>query len=176
MDAWKRVNPSIDAFCGDYFSVKTEAVVSPGNSFGFMDGNLDYAISEKLGWDIQRRLQEQIRDQFNGELLVGQAVAVSVENNPDWLAVVCAPTMRVPMAIDPINIYLATRAAVRCAIGWGFESLTLPGMGMGCGKVAPEIGVMMMRNGIHDALHPKPFPASWKEAQVRHFNGERQCD
>lgn len=35
---------------GDIFSLKTDCVVSPANSFGFMDGSLDFAISMKLGW------------------------------------------------------------------------------------------------------------------------------
>jgi hypothetical protein len=32
---------------GDFFSLKTDCVVSPANSFGFMNGALDLAISKK---------------------------------------------------------------------------------------------------------------------------------
>ncbi len=46
--------------CGDFFSLQTDCVVSPANSFGFMDGALDLAISKKLGWQVQEKLQKQI--------------------------------------------------------------------------------------------------------------------
>jgi len=48
--------------CGDFFSLKTDCVVSPANSFGFMDGGLDLAISNKLGWQVQKKLQKQIQE------------------------------------------------------------------------------------------------------------------
>ena len=32
---------------GDITSLECDAIVSPSNSFGFMDGGLDYAISER---------------------------------------------------------------------------------------------------------------------------------
>ena len=42
---------------GGFFDLETECVVSPANSFGFMDGGLDLVISDTLGWQIQRKLQ-----------------------------------------------------------------------------------------------------------------------
>ena len=36
------------------------AVVSPANSFGFMDGGLDYKLSERFGWALQERLQRRL--------------------------------------------------------------------------------------------------------------------
>ena len=45
---------------GDFFSLKTDCVVSPANSFGFMDGGLDLVISRKNGWHLQDKLQVQI--------------------------------------------------------------------------------------------------------------------
>ena len=44
---------------GDLTEVSCDAIVSPANSFGFMDGGVDYAISMRLGWDLQNDLQDQ---------------------------------------------------------------------------------------------------------------------
>ena len=47
---------------GDITTIKCDAIVSPANSFGFMDGGLDYALSERFGWNLERRLQQQIKE------------------------------------------------------------------------------------------------------------------
>jgi hypothetical protein len=58
-DQWKtHFNDCNDVtiHCGDYFALKTDCVVSPANSFGFMDGGLDFQISEKIdNWSNKKR-------------------------------------------------------------------------------------------------------------------------
>ena len=61
---------------GDLTEVDCDAIVSPANSFGFMDGGVDYAISVRLGWDLQFSLQEKIKALPEGELLVGKAMVI----------------------------------------------------------------------------------------------------
>src|SRR5262245_27454343 len=39
----------------------TDAVVSPANSFGFMEGGVDWAYLQFFGMELQRRLQMMIR-------------------------------------------------------------------------------------------------------------------
>jgi O-acetyl-ADP-ribose deacetylase (regulator of RNase III) len=147
-----------------------DAVVSPANSFGFMDGGVDWAYLEFFGMDLQRRLQMVIRLQKFQELLVGTAVAVPTyhEAIPYLIA---APTMRVPKIItDPADIMLATRAAVRVAGDFRFKQIVMPGMGTGCGQVPPGVAARAMRAGIEAALRDTPYrPYSWQEAQERHF-------
>jgi len=41
-----------------------------------MDGGLDYALSEHFGWDLEKNLQEKIRQLPEGELLVGRALVI----------------------------------------------------------------------------------------------------
>ena len=75
-DAWQR-------FCGEFDFVEVQrgsilqlscdAVVSPANSFGFMDGGVDMLYSQYFGWKVQERLQNQILSRHHGELLVGAA-------------------------------------------------------------------------------------------------------
>ena len=61
---------------GSILDVRCDAVVSPANSFGFMDGGIDHAYSYRFGWGVQRRLQQVIGIRHHGELLVGRAEAV----------------------------------------------------------------------------------------------------
>lgn len=46
---------------GNILLVKADAIVSPANSFGFMDGGIDWSISEMLDWKIQPIVQQAIR-------------------------------------------------------------------------------------------------------------------
>jgi len=81
-DAWREAFYGCDdvkVYHGDFFDLKTDCVVSPANSFGFMDGSLDYVISSELGWHIQDKLKQQIKDKYDGELLVGQAELVKTD-------------------------------------------------------------------------------------------------
>jgi len=146
-----------------------DAAVSPANSFGFMDGGVDWAYLQFFGVELQRRLQMVIRLQKFQELLVGAAVAVPTyhEAIPFLIA---APTMRVPKVItDPADIMLATRAAVRVATDFRFDHVVMPGMGIGCGRVPPDVAARAMRAGIEAALREVPHrPISWQEAQERH--------
>ena len=66
--------PAVEIIQGDICQIPCDAVVSPANSFGFMDGGLDHALSERFGWDLQERLQEEISGLPVGELLVGQTL------------------------------------------------------------------------------------------------------
>jgi O-acetyl-ADP-ribose deacetylase (regulator of RNase III) len=147
-----------------------DAVVSPANSFGFMDGGVDWAYLQFFGMELQTRAQMIIRLQQFQELLVGSAVVVPTYNEAIRFLIV-APTMRVPKIItDPADVMLATRAAIRMACNFRFDHIVMPGMGTGCGQVAPDIAVRAMRAGIEAGLRDIPRrPYSWREAQERHF-------
>jgi O-acetyl-ADP-ribose deacetylase (regulator of RNase III) len=148
----------------------TAAVVSPANSFGFMDGGVDWAYLQFFGEQLQTRVQLVIRLQKFQELLVGSAVAVPTYHEAIRFLIV-APTMRVPKIItDPADVMLATRAAVRVATDFRFDHIVMPGMGTGCGQVAPNIAARAMRAGIEAGLRDMPRrPYSWREAQEWHL-------
>lgn len=159
---------NVQVIHGSIFDQKVDAIVSPANSFGFMDGGLDYHISANLGWDIQTNLQEYIKNNTHGELLVGQAVAISTTHNKIPF-VISAPTMRVPtiLGAQSINVYLATKAALHCMITNKLNSIAIPGMGTGVGKVPVGICASQMRRAYED-IFSGTFPKSWKDAQNRH--------
>ena len=81
---------------GDIFGVAVDAVVSPANCFGFMDGGIDRVYSERFGWHVQDRLREVIARVWDGELPIGLALVVETEA-AGIRFVVAAPTMRAPV-------------------------------------------------------------------------------
>ena len=62
-NAWKfyfNDFPNVELLEENICNTDCDAIVSPANSFGFMDGGLDYQLSEKYGWDLQEKLQSII--------------------------------------------------------------------------------------------------------------------
>jgi len=158
--------------CGDFFSLKTDCVVSPANSFGFMDGGLDLAITNKLGWQVQEKLQNQIIEKYSGELLVGQAelVQTEVEEIPFCIS---APTMRVPLILrDTVNVYLASKAIFRLLKTENrITTVSISGLGTGAGKVPYEVCAKQMKQAYTEVwLNKSSFPHTWQEAQTSHIS------
>ena len=166
---------------GDFFSLKTDCVVSPANSFGFMDGALDLAISKKIGWQVQEKLQKRIATSFyNGELLVGQAILIETENS-EIPYCISAPTMRVPLILkDSVNVYLAAKAIFTLLIKVNSEAwvsnheeligtVTISGLGTGVGKMPYDICARQMKTAYDDFwMNKYSYPSTWFEAQKRH--------
>lgn len=179
---WKKVCtglPDVVVQQGSIFEVECDALVSPANSFGFMDGGIDLAISRFFGWHVQQRLQERIRARHHGELLVGQAELIPTDHaRIPW--VIAAPTMRVPQVLGAsMNPYLAMRAVLllirddRLADGRPVSELVrtvaVPGLGTGVGRVPSGICARQMRAAIADVLLGEAaFPDSWGAAKERH--------
>jgi O-acetyl-ADP-ribose deacetylase (regulator of RNase III) len=182
VQAWQNICGGLENVTvqyGSIFDVSCDAIVSPANSFGFMDGGLDYSISGFFGWHIQKRLQELIRTKHYGELLVGTAEIVETDH-PKIPYVISAPTMRVPMILcDSVNPYLATRAVLLLikhgklengtAIKEVVRTVAFPGMGTGVGRVPPEICARQMHTAIEEVVFEKyQFPRSWMDVQRKH--------
>ena len=79
VNAWRKyfrgvTNVSISL--GDIFEGSADAIVSPANSFGYMDGGIDLVYLHRFGWELQTRLQTHLRDEHDGELPVGQATII----------------------------------------------------------------------------------------------------
>ena len=180
-------------FCGDLDFVRIhrgsildlscDAIVSPANSFGFMDGGIDLLYRKFFGWHVQMRLQESIQRAHSGELLVGQAEIVETDS-PQIPYLIAAPTMRVPMILrDSVNPYLAARGALLLVMRGVFSSgshagepvasrvssLAFPGLGTGVGQIGFNTCAHQVRSAIDDVmLRKNEFPASWADAQRRH--------
>jgi O-acetyl-ADP-ribose deacetylase (regulator of RNase III) len=175
-DAWMEFFggvPEVTVTDRDIFDVGADALVSPANSFGFMDGGLDYQISERLGWHIQERVQAAIRARPLRELLVGEAIVVPTDDaRTPWL--IAAPTMRVPMRVpESVNAYLAMKAILLTARAHAdaipIGSVAVPGLGTGIGKLSPKIAAMQMWEAYDEVVHGHfVYPPSFGDAQRKY--------
>jgi O-acetyl-ADP-ribose deacetylase (regulator of RNase III) len=186
-EAWQEVMADLDwvrVYRGSIFEVDCDAMVSPANSYGFMDGGIDLLYSQHFGWGVEERLRQSIQDRHHGELLVGAAELVETGNlaHPYLIA---ASTMRVPMVLGPktVNPFLATRAVLLLVkhglfhsgelagkpIARTVQTIAFPGLGTGVGQVPAEICARQMRAAFDEVLLDKfRAPTSWAEAANRH--------
>jgi O-acetyl-ADP-ribose deacetylase (regulator of RNase III) len=145
--AWGRCfggEKNVEVSCGDIFERRADAIVSPANSFGFMDGGIDLVYSHRFGWDLQQRLQQHLREEHDGELPIGQAVIIET-NDAAIPLLISAPTMRVPMNVaDTLNAYLAFRAVIRAVRQHNksaiqpIRSVLCPGLGTAVGRMPAD--------------------------------------
>lgn len=152
--AWEKYFKGIDNVRishGDIFEISADAIVSPANSFGYMDGGIDLVYLRRFGWELQTRLQTHIKDEHDGELPVGQATIVETfDATIPYL--VSAPTMRIPMNVaNTTNAYLAFRAAIRAiklhnreAQGPSIRTVVCPGLCTAIGRMPPDLCARQM--------------------------------
>jgi O-acetyl-ADP-ribose deacetylase (regulator of RNase III) len=176
-EQWRRFfggRADVEVLHGDICRVKADAVVSPANSFGFMDGGLDYALSERFGWGVQERLQQAITARPLKELLVGEAMVVPT-GDPEVPWLISAPTMRVPMRLrQSVNAYLAMKAILVTASAHAasppIRSVAIPGLGTGCGGLDAETAALQIWTAYREViLEEWRYPEDFGEAQKRHL-------
>jgi O-acetyl-ADP-ribose deacetylase (regulator of RNase III) len=185
IDAWNQEFadvPSVRTSCGDIFSekpgqvgvndpidVKADAIISPANSFGFMDGGIDAVYTFQFGDGLQQRLQAVIERDFGGELPIGMAVIVpTMHEDIPWC--ISAPTMRVPRNVaETVNAYLAFRAALRAVLAHNANSLApirsilCPGLATAVGHMPVARCARQMRVAWDRVLGGKP----WRSGSLR---------
>lgn len=167
VEAWKcafkdYIPNHVEVYKGDIFKdgPAADAIVSPANSFGFMDGGIDMAYSQHFGWQLQKRLQKLIRQKKFGELLVGDCLILPTmdrhnQNSVDWSKfnegqpikyLISAPTMRVPLDVDKTaNAYLAFRGIILAVKEFNvmtgshpIRSVLCPGLGTAVGRMPSD--------------------------------------
>jgi O-acetyl-ADP-ribose deacetylase (regulator of RNase III) len=143
--------PSVQVTCGNILDERADAIVSPANSFGYMDGGIDAAYLRYFGFEIETTLRALLVEQHYGELPVGQALVLPTAH-PDIPFLVSAPTMRVPGDIsDTVNVYLAFRATLIAVLEHNrrerkpIRTVLVPGMGTGIGQVPVTRAARQMR-------------------------------
>ena len=136
-------------------AARGQALVSPANSFGWMDGGLDDDIARvyrTAGIDIQERVQAAIRIQAGGELPVGEAVVIPTPDGP-FSHLISAPTMRKPHPVFwTQNAYQAFRAVLQATLLWNVPSAALDGIpiqAIYCPGLATGAGMMPPRRAAH---------------------------
>lgn len=186
VQAWKDAFTGVagvEIHAGSILEVACDAIVSPANSFGFMDGGIDALYVDRFGDIVQDRVRHAILRRHHGELLVGTADIVETDNGLQPF-LITAPTMRVPMRlpVDTVNPYLAMRGVLNLVhhgqwadgtrsgtpIRDSVSSVAFPGLGTGVGRVPPGICARQMRRALLDDRRAPRLPTSWAEASEEH--------
>jgi O-acetyl-ADP-ribose deacetylase (regulator of RNase III) len=154
---------NVEVLEGDLLDLDCDALVSPANSFGFMDGGIDQAIDRFFGGAAQRAVLDRIADRFYGELPVGSATIIAMPS-VRFPFLVVAPTMRVPGdSRSTINAYLAMRAALIAILDHNqggsarIGSIGVPGLCTGVGSMLADESATQMR-----AAYDMIFAGGWQ--------------
>lgn len=142
--------------------VEYDAIVSPGNSFGLMDGGIDAAIIDYFGYELMQNVQNEIMIQYYGEQPVGTCLLVRTgDDNHPFLA--HTPTMRIPQNIQGTdNVYNAMRAMLITIKLSGIKTVLCPGLGTCTGCMPEELAAAHMYMAWRNVMHPRPI--NWKNA------------
>lgn len=146
--AWNvafREFPEVSIQHADILSVADNTVVSPANSFGFMDGGIDAQYLRFFGPSIQTTVQDAIRRRPDGQLPVGASIVVRTGHDRIPFMIV-APTMAMPEAVCADHAYRALRAVLRIAandpvVG---RHVHCPGLTTQTGRVPAEAAAEQM--------------------------------
>lgn len=160
--------PEVDISEGPIFEgPRASAVLSPANSFGFMDGGIDLAYLNR--WPTaQAAFRDALRAERIPFLPVGQCRQLLMDVYDDFMSIIFAPTMFSPGDIrGTINVYLALHSVL-----WKFKpfgiSILCPGMGTGVGQMEPEVAAYQMRMAYQHAIK-QAFDPGIDTERARHL-------
>lgn len=161
---------NVEILWGNYFNIEADAMVSPANCLGYMDGGIDKEIAKKIP-GIQKKVFDCVRgEKWNGEIPIGCADMVDTSHDK-WKNLIIAPTMRVPQSIiGTINPYLAFRAALLISKEKKIDSMICCGMGTGIGKMQEDLVAFQMKEAYLNAIQNKKLfdePFKIKELHQR---------
>jgi len=117
---------------GDLTQMEVEAIVNPANSEGEMGGGVAATVKRAGGKAIEAEAMQQ------APIALGRAIITDAGRLPCQF-VIHAPTMKMPVQRTSVeNVRKAMLAALQIASDYKIESLAVPGMGTGTGKVGVE--------------------------------------
>jgi len=143
--------PEVTVQQGDLLAIAKHCVVSPANSYGFMDGGIDAAYRAYFGASIERTVQEAVTRRPEGHLPVGASLVVRTGHELVPYMIV-APTMMVPEQVESRHCYRAMKAVLRLAsadeeLG---RNVYCPGLATGVGMVPPKNAAIMMAEAYRE--------------------------
>ena len=157
VQAWQAAfedRPEVMLVRGSILDQDVDAWVTPTNARGSMDGGLDAVVKRALGPQIEKRVQQEIGRLYNGRMPVGCATCVPTGGAvPRFL--ISTPTMEKSTEdiSETLNVALACAAAFQAVhmqnarAPGGINSVALPGLGTGTGRVPVRVCANLMWTG-----------------------------
>ena len=147
----EELNPSFDVELGDPLAFDIDAVVSPANTKGIMNGGYDAVLRRYFGIGIEYMVHKYL-EKF--KIDVGQAIAVKTGHpKVDWLIV--SPTVSVSgdgLSGHTSVSYACAYNSVKVAIEKNVKYLGMTGLGTGVGGLDRREAARQQVRGIEDAL------------------------
>ena len=144
-------NPSFEVEEGNPLAFDIDAVVSPANTMGIMNGGYDAVLRRYFGIAIEYTVQKYL-DKF--KIDVGQAIAVKTGHpKVNWLIV--TPTVSVTgegLSGHESVSYACAYNSVKAAHERGVKYLGMTGLGSGVGGIDRRESARQQVQGIEDAL------------------------
>lgn len=149
-----------------------EAIVSPANSFGLMDGGYDKAITDYFGEELMRDVQKAIMIKWYGEQPVGTSMTVPIRCRivldkkrglmaKKYAVLIHTPSMRTPEQIaDSRIIYQCMRTTLIEAMNQEVDSIVIPAFGGLTGKVPYDVIAKMMFLA-YKQINNQPSEINW---------------
>ena len=159
----KIVNENFESFMNNHPNI--EAVVSPANSFGLMDGGYDKAIIDYFGETLMNDVQRNILNKWYGEQPIGTSMTIPIStrivNDKKYCILIHTPTMRTPeQIIDYRIIYQCMRTTLIEAIKQGVKNIVIPAFGGLTGRVPYDTVAKMMFLAYKQVYNP-PQKINW---------------
>lgn len=144
-----------------------ECIVSPGNSFGLMDGGYDESIIDYFGSELMEEVQKTILNKFYGEQPITMSTVIDIPNTSKKL--IHTPTMRFPSKImDPLVVYQSMRTCLMCAMYNNAKSIVIPAFGAHNGGLEPDVVAHNMYRAYIQLLY-KPEKIDWEYVRRNKF-------
>ena len=157
------VHDYFNNFMDNHFDI--EAVVSPSNSFGLMDGGYDKAITDYFGEELMKTVQDNILELYYGEQPVGTCMSVIIphicHNKKFPMYLLHTPSMRTPEVIkDTRIIYQCMRTTLIEANLLALDNIVIPAFGGLTGRVScDEVAKMMYL--AYKQIYNQPEELNW---------------
>ena len=139
IEAWEKEFqefPEVRIREGDILKIAENTIVSPANSYGYMDGGIDHIYTNYFGIKPQEEIQKLISLRPEGQLPIGAAVMVQT-GNKKIPYMISAPTMIGPEPVPPSNAFFAMSAILQNATKNKklVKKVFCPGLTTGVGQV-----------------------------------------
>ena len=104
---------NVDIRCDSIVNADCDAVVSPANSYGIMDGGVDLVLRDWLGGYVETELKYRIRELPDKKLPVGEVLIIERDFSSCPI-LISAPTMEIPSDVSKTqNAFKAMLAVLR---------------------------------------------------------------